>query len=69
MQVFRIFMLRKDDFLGEWIDIGPRIVRLSTDQKQAWFELDGKQLRGIVTQGAGSIPKPDAVRDLYVIET
>ena len=69
MQVFRIFMLRKGDLLGEWIDIGPRIVRLSTDEKQVWFELDGKRLRGIATEGAGAVPKPDAVRDLYVIET
>ena len=40
-----------------------------TDEKQVWFELDGKQLCGIVAEGAGPVPKPDAVRDLYVIET
>jgi len=66
----RVYLMRRGERHYEYV--GERAVSVSDERRDAWFDVDGREVHAVVTRDkafAVQLPsRPGAVRDLYLQE-
>jgi hypothetical protein len=67
---YRVYLMRKRERHYEYV--GERVVSLSDDGRDAWFDVDGTEMHSVITDDkacAAALSSPrGAIRDLYLHE-